>query len=235
MVKDYEEMRLKVSRLQRRQWYLAAAIIATTLAIVLTRPSLERNRHAELDVLDVQRINIREPDGTIRLSLSNRANFPGAIVRNEEHAHPRDVAGMLFFNDEGTESGGLIYSGAEGSTGQPSSGLSLTFDRYQQDQQVQLLGVDDEGKHYGGLSFNDVADGLKRPIFSAADESLHRQGQAAITRRVFLGKSETQDSVLELLDAKGNVRLELIVQPNGGALMRFLDEQGRPTRELTGQ
>lgn len=235
MVEYDEEIRLKIHRLQRHQLYLAAAIVVATFAIVLTRPSVERDKHADLDVLDVQRINIREPDGTIRLSLSNRTKFPGAIVRNEEHAHPRDVAGMLFFNDEGTESGGLIYSGAEGSLGKPSSGLSLTFDRYQQDQQVQLLGVDEEGRHYGGLSFNDVADGLKRPIFSAVDESLHRQGQAAITRRVFLGKSEKQDSVLELLDAKGNVRLELVVQPNGEALMRFLDEQGKPTRELTGR
>lgn len=235
MVEYDEEIRLKIHRLQRRQLYLAAAIVVATFAIVLTRPSAERDKHADLDVLDVQRINIREPDGTIRLSLSNRTKFPGAIVRNEEHAHPRDVAGMLFFNDEGTESGGLIYSGAEGSLGKPSSGLSLTFDRYQQDQQVQLLGVDEEGRHYGGLSFNDVADGLKRPIFSAVDESLHRQGQAAITRRVFLGKSEKQDSVLELLDAKGNVRLELVVRPNGEALMRFLDEQGKPTRELTGR
>ncbi|REM99046.1 hypothetical protein DSI35_23130, partial [Mycobacterium tuberculosis] len=72
---------------------------------------------------------------------------PGVLIHNKEQPHPRPMAGMLFFNDEGTENGGLIYNGSLDKNGKPSSGMSLTFDRYQQDQQMQLLGVDDAGTY----------------------------------------------------------------------------------------
>ena len=82
---------------------------------------------------------------------------------------------MLFFNDEGTENGGLIYNGHRKPDGTVSSGLSLTFDRYQQDQQLQLLGVDQGGRSFAGLMFNDVADGVQRPVLSEQDKAAKPQ------------------------------------------------------------
>jgi hypothetical protein len=38
---------------------------------------------ARFDTLDVQRINVREPDGTLRMVISNHAKFPGIIVRGK--------------------------------------------------------------------------------------------------------------------------------------------------------
>lgn len=235
MSNTIESLQAQVDSLKRTQRRLGTGLAAAALlamASVLVGATAQRN--ATFDVIDAQRINIKEPDGTLRLAISNRTLFPGAIIHNKEQPHPRPMAGMLFFNDEGTENGGLIYNGHLGKDGKPSSGMSLTFDRYQQDQQMQLLGVDEAGQHYAGLTLNDVVDGLERPIFSAADETLHGKGVPAITRRVFLGKSETRDSVLELLDADGKPRLELAVTPTGEATLRFLDEHGKPTREISG-
>lgn len=49
------------------------------------------------------------PDGTPRMVISNKSLFPGIVIKRQEHLHPdRQSAGMLFFNDEGTENGGLI-------------------------------------------------------------------------------------------------------------------------------
>jgi hypothetical protein len=53
-------------------------------------------------LMTVHRINIVKPDGTIRMVLTNKANAPGAYIKNKEYAHPnRKSAGLLFFDDEG--------------------------------------------------------------------------------------------------------------------------------------
>ena len=60
--------------------------------------------------IDVQRINVREPDGTLRMVISNQTDFPEIPYRGREVPHPeRDTAGMLFMNEEGTEVGGLRH------------------------------------------------------------------------------------------------------------------------------
>lgn len=233
---DLPTIELEIQRLYRahRRLKITVALLVGSLVVVLLVAAKAATRDVTFGTIDAQRINIREPDGTIRLTISNRARFPGAFVHNKEVAHPRDMAGFLFFNDEGTEQGGLIYNGKLAANGKSSSGLSLTFDRYQQDQQMQLLGVDDDGTHFAGLSFNDVADGIARPVFSEKDEALGKAGHYAIKRRVFIGKSASQNSMLQLLDASGKPRLELQVTPAGDAKIVFLDADGKATREISG-
>ena len=70
-------------------------------------------RTASFDTIDVQRINVRESDGSLRLVIASRDHFPGDFVHKKERqrADRREVAGMLFINDEGTENGGLIFGG----------------------------------------------------------------------------------------------------------------------------
>ncbi|MCL1049675.1 hypothetical protein L2755_08590 [Shewanella abyssi] len=143
------------------------------------------------------------------------------------------MAGMLFFNDEGTENGGLIFNGALKEDETVSSGVSLTFDRYQQDQQMQLLGVDAGGKHFAGLTFSDVSDGIERPAFSDKDSRLSEQGDYAITKRVFLGKTASKNSLLKLLDAQGKSRIEFKVTPEGESTITFYDENGKPSKVIT--
>ncbi len=60
--------------------------------------------NATFTSIDVERINLREPDGTLRMVLSNRAAFPGLIHKGKERPHPgrTHAAGLLFFNDQGT-------------------------------------------------------------------------------------------------------------------------------------
>lgn len=228
------EAELVCLRKSHNRLKLAVGLLAVAAFFVVLQGSKSLPQNATFGSIDAQRINIREPDGTLRLTISNKASFPGAFFKNKEVKHPRDMAGFLFFNDEGTEQGGLIYNGRLERNGKPSSGLSLTFDRYQQDQQMQLLGVDDGGTHFAGLAFNDVADGIKRPVFSAKDEAANKAGSYAITKRVFLGKSANQNSTLQLLDASGKPRLELQVSPGGQAKIVFLDVDGKPTKEISG-
>lgn len=58
------------------------------------------------DEVDVRRINVVEPDGTLRLVISDKAKFLGSFVNGMEIAPPdRHDTGLLFLNEEGTEMG----------------------------------------------------------------------------------------------------------------------------------
>src|SRR5215831_9625613 len=111
------------------------AIYSSVLTTVLTAFVLAGSVAAKpqsFDEIDVRRINVREPDGTLRLVISNRARLPGVIERGQELPKAeRSQAGMLFYNDEGTENGGLVFGGRRNAQGQVAdSGGMLTFDRY---------------------------------------------------------------------------------------------------------
>lgn len=201
---------------------------------------------AQFDTIDVHRINVREPDGTLRMVISDRTKFPGLILQGKEYPHERPRAGMLFFNDEGTEQGGLIFSGHKTADGKISSGLSLTFDRYEQDQQLQLMGLDRGGKHYfAGMQISDrpsrsiVQDIKEHKKLAAMSEDAREALMKKRDRehyygvpRYFAGKSRSGNSVVMLRDADGKPRLTLAVTPEGAASIQFLDADGKVQRTL---
>ena len=52
---------------------------------------------------------------------------------------------MIFYNDEGSENGGLIFGGRKNEKGEVvDSGGNLSFDKYGANQIVQRAGVDDK-------------------------------------------------------------------------------------------
>src|SRR5216117_3179068 len=127
--------------------------VLTTLLAAFTLAGSAAARVQHFDEIDAHRINVREPDGTLRLVISNRARLPGVIVQGKEHPPvDRPQAGLLFYNDEGTENGGLVFGGHRNANGQVTdSGGMLTFDRYAGSQVVQLAGVHDATNHVFGL------------------------------------------------------------------------------------
>lgn len=197
-----------------------------------------------VDTLDVRRINLREADGTIRMVIAARDRFPGLIVRSREHPHPgrTDSAGMLFYNDEGTENGGLIFGGRT-VAGKATAFGHLSFDQYEQDQVVALEQSEDGGSRDAGLRIADrpgtaldIAtirrlDGLPPARREAAIRRM-QDGGAFGYNRAFLGKDRAGDALLDLHDGLGRTRLRLRVANAGAARIEFLDAAGRITRTL---
>jgi hypothetical protein len=207
---------------------------------------------ASFDQITVRRINVVEPDGTVRLVVSDKAEFPGLYLHGKEIQRPDrgDSAGMLFVNDEGTEDGGLIYSGAKEVGKSPSSSSHLSFDQYDQDQTLVLEASLEDGKRTSGVSVNDVGDFPMTPDYISEAERVkmmsHGPEQAAAwaklnekyppgTQRGFFGRQKDDSVGMSLRDASGRVRAVLTVKADGKPALQFLNAEGKVTKEISGE
>ena len=190
------------------------ATVVTTVLAAFTLAGSAAAKTKSFDEIDVRRINVREPDGTLRLVISNRARLPGVIVRGKEQPPvDRPQAGMLFYNDEGSENGGLVFSGRSDPAGAVrDSGGSLSFDRYAGNQVVQLAGVHDSTDHIVGLIVSDT--------------------DAKGNQRVFVGHDKDGVARVSLMDRNGRARILLQVTADGSSSLSFLDGDGKVVNQI---
>ena len=223
---------------------VACAASLATGAVANQGPAPQKAVFTEIDV---QRINIREPDGTLRMVVSNSALTPGIFIRNVERPHPsgRRSAGMLFFNDEGTENGGLSFGGQRDAQGRVSGGGHISFDQYEQDQVIQLTQNEQAGRRWAAMVVNDRPDAPldfdlaqrisqmpEGPERAAAIQRVMAEGTFG-RQRVWVGKTRDRKSAVVLSDAQARPRIRMRVTPEGAATIDFLDENGGVVRSLT--
>jgi len=205
------------------------------LAIVLLSGSGAPQKTASFEQIDVKRINVVEPDGTLRLVISDKSLFPGLIVKGKEYAHDRRTAGMLFFNDEGTENGGLIFGGRKDQSGKVESWGHLSFDQYMGDQVVVLDAGEEEGKRHSGIQFVDEPDIPMSEITGALmlpparrEARLHQLfSKDKPEQRAYLGRRSDRSVALLLKDPQGRDRVIMAVSADGNPSLEFLDDQGK--------
>jgi hypothetical protein len=225
--------------------YAAASsfcLLLLSLAAFQQSPA-EKQRFAEIDV---ERINVVERDGTLRMVISNRERSPGPVMRGQPFAYPGGSRpGMIFYNDEGSENGGLIFSGRRNPDGTYEAVGSLTFDQYEQDQIIALQYIDSNGERRQGLQILDRSeaalteevarwDSIQRiPEGPARDSALVQfRVDYPVASRVYLGRGRSRAAALTLGDPQGRTRLRLTVDSLGVARMEFLDEAGKVTYSL---
>jgi hypothetical protein len=188
-----------------------SSLVSTAVLALLLMGA--NSKVSDFDEIRVHRIDVTEPDGTLRMVISDKDRLPPVIIKGKERpemGEPRPQAGMIFYNDEGTENGGLIFSGRKNDKGQiVDSGVSLSFDRYGAGQTIQLAGVDDSENHFAGLGVNDIG------------------GQ-----RVWVGRNDHELASVSLAGADGKERIRLQVTADGKGSIVFLDTQGRVIQEL---
>jgi hypothetical protein len=186
--------------------------IASTAVLVIFLTGAAAHKIATFDELKVHRIDVVEPNGTLRMVISDAAELPGVIVKGKERPpHDRPQAGMLFYNDEGSETGGLIFAGHKNSEGQIIDCCgSLSFDRYGASQFVQLAGVDDSTDQFAGLAVSDAK------------------------RRIWVGRTGDGVAAIVLSDGAGRKRIAMEVPSSGSPTLEFFDEKGRVVRRVVG-
>ncbi|MET0328528.1 MAG: hypothetical protein ABW163_07145 [Luteimonas sp.] len=231
-----------IHQLRRQNRLLRMALVAVCLCgggLVLAGAASTAQK-ARFTEIDVERINVRNPDGTRAMVLAGRGRLPGPVIAGKEEARDgEDRPGMAFYNAEGDEVGGLIYDGRLGADGTPRGGVHFSMDRYGGDQQVALhqyelgnglmetgLSVYDRGlvKEYGPLfeAYNAAAPG-------PAKDALREQWKAAggqQTQRLFVGRTRGDSSAVVLADGEGRPRIMMLVTPDGAPTLQFMSEDG---------
>lgn len=210
------------------------------VAVIVMSFKQEGQKHVFTEI-DVERINIVEKDGTLKMVISNqKRQHPGMMDGKLLPARERE-AGMIFFNTEGDECGGLVYDGSKN-----EGGMAVSFDQYKNDQVMQLaynesLRSGERQRSYGmklwdrseafplsrQITFFDSLKALndtavyRREVERLVDSGLIGQ------RRLFMGKNEDKEVGLFINDEKGRPRIKIYVNGTGEPVIEFLDEEGR--------
>jgi hypothetical protein len=214
----------------------AYAIVSSLLIIALFVMGAANERKKEkLDEIDVQRINVTEPDGTLRMVISNQAAFPGLFIKKKEYPHEdRKSAGILFFNEEGSENGGLIFGGSQDKNGRVQSYGLLSFDRYDQDQVLTLEAAEDGARRKSGLAINDQPDWPITDILSLPRSEWPNflATHSSSRTRIYLGRNDDKSASLKLKDVDGHDRIVIQVAADGSPVIQFLDQTGKVLSQL---
>jgi hypothetical protein len=228
------------------------AIGSTTLIVLMAVTAFVRPpQKQKFTEIDVERLNIVEPDGKLRMVIANRPRSIGPVYKGKPFGYAGGSRpGIIFFNDEGTENGGLTLNGKRGPDGKYQASTHMSFDQFDQDQIVVLNYSDNNGVRQAGLTFSDrtdkpiiefvnemdsIAKLPEGPAKTAAMERLRqpvRDGVVMAAPRVFIGRDRTKASVLRLFDPMGRPRLVLRVDSLGAPVLEFLNDSGQVTSRL---
>jgi hypothetical protein len=204
----------------------------------------------KFDEIDVERINIVEPNGNLRMVISNAPRSIGPIYKGKPFGYAGGGRpGIIFFNDEGTENGGLTFTGKRDSVGKYHASSGLSFDQYNQDQILYFQYSDNNGQRRVGFTIADRSTVDIHDLVSERDSimtmpegaartealrvwALPRNGVPLFAPRVYMGRDPAKSAVINLSDPNGKPRLRLMVDSLGAASVEFLDETGRVTSRL---
>lgn len=234
------------TKLEKEVRFLKAyAVISTLLFGVFTVTAFTvQSRKQKFEEIDVERINVVEKDGRLRMVISNQERQHPGIVNGKviERKGPRPP-GIIFFNHLGDEMGGLIYgdNGGKGHFG------SFTWDKVRGDQTIGFRHLEsDDGKYQMGLEMwqqpdvpSDIISAKIETIKKITDEAARKAAVQEMmsknelpTNRLFIGKSRDNSTVLWMHDMKGKQRIRMQVASDGTPKLEFLDETGKVTHAL---
>ena len=229
------------TKLEKEVRFLKIYAVVATLccAVLLLSAFAFQNKRQKFEEIDVERINIVEKDGKLRMVISNQERQHPGIVNGKiiKRSGPRSP-GMIFFNHLGDEMGGLVF----GENGEKGHFGSITFDKVRNDQAIGFRYVEsDNGTYQTGLELwqqpnlpsdvlgakydtvRKIPDGAER---KAAIQAMIDKGELA-TGRLFLGKRRDNSTALEMADMKGKPRIKMVVLADGTPELDFLDEAGK--------
>ena len=226
-----------------KAYALISAVFLTVLFFIAAKGQTQKARFEEIDV---ERINIIEKDGRLRLAISNNERSPGPVIGglSMKSREGKRGAGLIFFNNKGDECGGMTWESRE-QNGHIQADAGLMFDQYNQDQTVGITYSQTNTERSAGLrvwdrSLTPLADFARRlneielmkegPARTEAMKKLRETAAAqglGGAQRIFVGRTAKNEAVVSLADAKGKPRIVMSVDAAEAAKLQFLDENGK--------
>lgn len=237
---------MRPSRLRRELRFLRIYTLASSLIlVVLSTAAFRQATTGKFDELTVGRINVVDANGALRLVISNKDRMHPGMMDGKLIDRPRPVAGMLFFNEEGDEVGGLTFTGRR-VDGRGRANAGIMFDQFKQDQTIGISYSETDGRRTAGLQVWDrpdtnlgeligklnAANALKDAAEREKAIAAARAGAGSAPRRVFVGKLPDRSATIALSDINGKPRLTMTVGPDGSPRIELLDADGRVTARL---
>lgn len=237
---------MKSNNLEKKVNFLTKySILSTLIFLIIGLSSFNGSIKKEyFDEIDVKRINLLTEDGDLRMVISNSTRQHSGRMDGVDFPKRKRNAGIIFFNDEGDECGGLIHGGkVQGEKGY--AGMSFTMDQHKNDQVIQIVNSEtyENGKSsiYRGFVVNErpVKGNLRlmmdkyTELMKIENEQERSQKIKALidkeggANRLFLGKKTDEESGLFLKDKKGNYRMKIFIDSLGNPKIQTLDLSGK--------
>ncbi len=232
-------------KLERKINFLTAYAILSALIISFFAFSSfsQKERNEKLDELIVKKITIIGEDNLPRMVLSNETRQHSGRMNGKEWEKRERPSGIIFFNNEGDECGGLVYQTKE-NNGKIISGMSFTMDNYKDDQVLQILNDEyySDGKAYieRGISINqfpvgsniDVRNKKLKELRTIVDEKERNTKIRELMKnegsvnRLFIGKTKGNSSGLFLAGPDGSPKMMIYVDDKGIPKIQTFGENG---------
>lgn len=240
-----------MDNLQKRMRILEAYAVVSLLVFSVLAFSAFTQTKQKFDEISVERLNVVEKNGQLVAVIANTDRMPDPIVGGKSFKTERPP-GLIFYNGIGDECGGLVFGAAAGEKARAGNKFGayggFTLDQYQQSQAIGLIYNDHSGIREVGLKvwdrpetsqseFIERDDVIRKmpegPEKEAARKSLRESGFSPT--RIFVGKNKEREAKVTLYDAKGNARINMMVDAAGMPRLDFLDESGKVTYSLPGR
>ncbi len=232
-------------RLERKVNFLTAYAILSMLVISFFAFSSfnEKDKVEEYDELVVKKITVVGEDNLPRMVLSNETRQHPGRMNGKVWEQRERPSGIIFFNNEGDECGGLVYQTKE-KDGKVLSGMSFTMDNYKDDQVVQILNDEyyADGKAYikRGISINQFPVGSNmeernkklKEYRAITDEKERKQKIRELMKnegsvnRLFIGRTKGNSSGLFLAGPDGAPKMMIYVNEQGVPKIQTFDDNG---------
>lgn len=210
--------------------------------------NMSNNKKESFKEINVERLNIVDPAGKVKMSLFNQDNIPPVLMEGEDilpgHRQKDPISGILFYNQHDDECGGLIYGNGKDGNGNETVSASLTFDQFKQDQVMQMRYVEEnEERHYGFSIFDRPSTPLPELIkeyenIQTRDNNTGNQQEKLAelfkgnAERAFMGKNNNGEVTVHLNDQNGNQRIRMVIDEHDVPKLEFLNAQGEVTFKL---
>lgn len=233
------------TKTERKINFLMAYAVASTIFISFLALSsfTPTDNVKRFDEIVVKKLTVVSEDNLPRIVLSNENRQHSGRFNGKEMEKRERPSGIIFFNNQGDECGGLVYE-TKVKNGKITSGMSFTMDNYNDDQVVQILNDEyyADGKAYiqRGININQYPVGSNMEERNKRIEEINKitdekerdlklnqlWEKEGSVNRLFIGRTKGNSSGLFLSGPDGKPKMMIYVDDLGIPKIQTFNDNG---------